>query len=143
MKVLSRDLIVLASMFFVIGCDFCRDVTRDIDSSMFSMAGGTIFLSPVSLSMKEVHLESAPLIGRDVILEGDVAEVSEYYTYLVLSDDTARMLVVLTELDQIGALLKVKDPKKLKILGTVESGKKGFPFLMAKSIMLVEESPNS
>lgn len=101
---------------------------------MFRGFGGTLFSTPSKVSMKEVHLDNGTLLGAEIIVEGEVVNTGKYTTHLVLNDETARMLVVLTGIADADLTLKDKKPKMLRILGTVERGKKGFPFIQAKAL---------
>jgi hypothetical protein len=116
----------------------CRVKTQEVPSALdhwtFQHVGGTLFGNPDLLTMKEIHLDNGLLTGREIIIEGDVADVSANGTYLVLKDETARMLVVLTDVEYMQQELKDDAPKSLRILGTVESGKKGLPYLRARAV---------
>jgi hypothetical protein len=93
----------------------------------------------IKVTTKEIHFDSGRLLGREVILEGQVLSYGKFDTYLVLSDESGRMLVVLTHL--VGADSEVEDTIKrqqnksvLRVLGSVERGKKGLPYLLARSV---------
>ena len=75
------------------------------------------------------------------MISGDVVEVSEHFTYMVIRDEQARMLVVLTGLESAGPTLRRMNPKSVRILGVVESGQKGLPYVIARSLNVVD-SPN-
>lgn len=125
------------------GCWQPEAVPHLVDHLSFRYIGGTLFTNPDLLTMKEIHLDNGTLTGREIIVEGKVAEVSPNGTYLVLVDDTARMLVVLTDLESVGPLLATEKPKTLRVLGTVESGKKGLPQIRAHSVNLTKEQPSA
>jgi hypothetical protein len=126
----------LALALAVSGCWKKDELPRVVDQMAFQHAGGTLFTNPDTLTLKEIHLDNGKLTGREVIVEGRLAEVGNHRTYLVLTDDAARMLVVLTGLDaDVEPLLKGKDDH-WRVLGTVESGKKGLPYIMARAVSL-------
>lgn len=125
-------------LFLIAGCHGEKSVTQIVDDAAFSWTGGTVFSDPGQLTMKELHFDEGKLLGREVIIEGEIVSTGKYYTYLVLSDDSGRMLVVLTHLEQAEDLLKTNDPKTIKVLGTVERGKKGLPYILARSINAVK-----
>jgi len=108
-----------------------------LDTLAFRLLGGTLFAHPDLLTMKEIHLDTGALKGKQVIVEGSVDEVSEHGTYLVLTDTSARLLVVLTDLEQGGSMVRGGN-KQLRVLGTIESGKKGLPYVMARSLNVTE-----
>lgn len=120
------------------GCWKLDEVPTFVDALAFEHLGGTLFANPDLLSLKEIHLDAGGLAGREIIIEGKVAEVSDHSTYLILTDDSARMLVVLTDLASAAPMLAAH-PTTMRILGTVESGKKGLPFVKAKSVSLVKK----
>lgn len=120
------------------GCWNGSNVSTVVDVWLFREAGGTIFSSPEKLTLKEIHLDNGTLIGRQVIVEGFVEEVNPLGTFLVISDSAARLLVVLTDLGHVDVLPKKTD--SLQVFGTIESGKKGLPFLKAVGIRLVTGS---
>src|SRR5437660_1586217 len=69
-----------------------------IDDFSFAYLGGTLFSAPPRVTLKQIHLDEGNMLDKVVIVEGTVHEVSPHETYLVLSDGTARMLIVLTGL---------------------------------------------
>jgi hypothetical protein len=95
--------------------------------------GSTIFSSPERLTLKEIHLDNGTLVGRQVIVEGVVEDVSPVGTFLVVSDHSARLLVVLTDVGHILSVLPKKS-ESLQVLGSIESGKKGLPFVRALAL---------
>lgn len=128
-KVLSLLILLLLS-----GCKDWKEVGVYTDSLFFEWGGVTFFSKASQLSTKELHLEAGRLLGRDVILEGDIILVGKYYTHLVVSDGFGRMLVVLTQLEGVEDLLKGGSVKRIKVLGVLERGKKGLPYILARSI---------
>ena len=121
------------------GCWKPAELPSIVDRLSFRYVGGTLFTNPDLLTMKEIHLDNGTLTGREIIVEGKVAVLGEHGTYLVLADDTARMLVLLTDLDSMGPLIQNEKPKILRVLGVVENGKKGLPQLRAHSVNLTKE----
>lgn len=51
-----------------------------------------------------------------------------------MRDTAGRMLVVLTQVVDAEKTLAEPSPKRLKVLGTVERGKKGLPYILAKAV---------
>jgi hypothetical protein len=133
------SLAVALSVLALTGCYKTNQIPGMIDRWSFLRVGGTLFSSPESLTLKEIHLDTGTLTGRAVIIEGEVAETSQNGTFLVLKDDLARMLVVLTDMESARPLLDATKPKTLRILGTVETGKKGLPYVKAQSVNIPEE----
>lgn len=131
MKYLAVFLLLLIS-----SCSKVDGVLEDFDLFSFEFSGGTLFSKPGIVTTKEVHFDSGKLLGRLVIIEGKIVSFGKYGTHLVLSDDSGRMLVVLTHLEEVDEMLKgVKETDGiLRVLGSVERGKKGMPYLLAKSL---------
>lgn len=127
-------LAVIGMLLGLVGCFRVDQLPAAVDGWAFFKMGGTFFVNPDALTLKEIHLDTGSLTGREVIVEGQVADVSSHGTYLVLKDETARMLVVLTEMEDAGPLLKSLQPKALRVMGTVETGKKGLPFVRARAV---------
>jgi hypothetical protein len=136
----ARWPLLVSTVCLLTGCMKASELPQLVDRVAFEHGGGTLFANPDLLTMKEIHLDNGTLAGREIILEGQVAEVSEHRTYLVLTDDSARMLVVLTELDSaFASALKDKPPGHLRVLGRIENGKKGLPYIMARAINVVAD----
>jgi hypothetical protein len=133
-KVVARSVIVLLLSVLALGCDQTDELKRDFDYFSFELTGGTFFSQPSLVTTKELHFDTGQLIGREVILEGKVLSLGKFDTYLVIGDDVGRMLVVLTHIEEASQTLGSKKPKRLKVLGTVERGKKGLPYILAKSL---------
>ena len=131
--------VALAGLVLLGGCLRVDEVPETVDRLLFKHLGGSLFGDPNHLSMKAIHLDNGALIGKEVVLEGAVLEVSEYFTYLVMSDETARMLVVLADLEGAGPMLQDRQPRILRVLGVVEGGKKGLPYVTARSLNILTE----
>ena len=123
----------------LIGLSACegQKVLSDFDNTAFQTLGVTFFDRPQKATMKQIHLDRGMMVGQSVMVSGKVVDVGAYETFVVLNDETARMLVVLTELDS-PRLLREVDIRGLevRILGTVDYGKKGLPFVLARSVVL-------
>lgn len=100
------------------------------------MTGGTLFLEPTLVTTKEIHFDAGRLLGATVLLSAAVEELGKHDTYIVVSDGSGRMLVVLTNLEDSGFVKNDLKEKKVEILGTVERGKKGLPYILARSVKL-------
>jgi hypothetical protein len=108
-----------------------------LDRKSFEYIGGTVWMTPQQLTFKEIHLDVDGVIqgDRQVIIEGQVIEVGKHHTYIVLVDSEARLLVStvgLLDVD-LGYTAYLKD-QKLRILGVVQNGKKGLPYVRAVAV---------
>ena len=125
------SLTLLALLF---GCDRAAVLPAMIDTVAFENFGGTLFSEPRQMTLKEVHLDRQTEPSQGIIVEGSVVEVGKHLTYLVVDDKTARLLINLTDLDAVNLGLERYDVGLfVKFLGSVESGKKGLPFLKASA----------
>ena len=126
--------VVLFSCLTCYGCNFqVESIPKTIDLNSFSWIGSTLFADPPTVSMKEVHLESTLLLGREVIVEGKVIELGDFGTYLVLADEGARMLVVITEIGELELRPEDIGQANIRVLGSVNNGKKGLPYIQARA----------
>ena len=130
---------VLVLLLPLAGCWGQGSVTTYLDKKSFEFTGATLFSEPGQITMKEIHFDSGNLLGREVIIEGNVVTTGKFFTHLVMVDDSGRMLVVLTKIENAEELLSQGKPEKLKVLGTIERGKKGLPYVLAKSLRSIKE----
>ncbi|MBF0442624.1 MAG: hypothetical protein HQK54_12025 [Oligoflexales bacterium] len=116
------------------GCGL--NIRDNLDYISFNLLGKTYLKSRKSINTKEAHFNSDELLGKEVIITGNVESIGKFYTHLLVKDDTGKILVVLTQIESAEKDLDLKksDNKKVKVLGTIERGKRGLPFLMAKAI---------
>ena len=121
------------------GCLGSGSLLRDVDSWVFGKYGNTVFVKPEELTLRGVHLGTAEVNSGDVVIEGRVTDVSAHGTYLVLFDDVGRLLVVLSD---VGTDLPVgvfERSGSIRVLGSIESGKKGLPLLRARAIRFLPD----
>ena len=139
-----RNAFCLGILFLMIsGCrDDSNGIFNSLNSMIFKSFGFSLGNNALNLSIKELRL-SGNITESEVEIEGQVEEVSSNNTYFVISDQTARLLVVTTDL-----LPKVRDVifekgkgSSVKVIGKVEIGKKGLPFLKASAVTTSESLP--
>jgi hypothetical protein len=135
--------IMLIVLVLNMSCSQLVEFPRYMDRRVFERWGVTFFTQPEVISMKEIHLESTTLIGREVLVEGVVDHVGKYATHLVVSDGLARLLVVVTGVNTDALLRAGVDGQNLKIWGFVENGRKGLPYLQALAIRRVDNKANN
>ena len=128
----------LALLVSLVSCKSGESTGQFCDRLLFQHFGVTVFHKPTLVPMKEVHLESGRLSGKELLVKGVILEMGKNGTYFVISDQTARLLVVLTELEDAGVALKNQRPRMVQIIGTVQSGKKGLPYLKASSMNILQ-----
>ncbi len=115
---------------FLSACDPSSSlILRELDSGGFRFFGGTLFSSALEVTIKQILLDHPSLLKRQVVVEGEILEVGDYVTYLIVGDNSDRLLVVVTGL----ANLSVKKQLRIKILGMIEN-ERGLPYLRAKAV---------
>ncbi|MCX6129060.1 MAG: hypothetical protein NTX25_08375 [Proteobacteria bacterium] len=122
------------SVFCLCGCIKIETAKNSVDELSFAWTGGTVFTEPFQVTTKQLHFDTGDLFGRDVILEGEIEERGESSTHLVMSDQEGRILVVLTAVDNSYKFLNKPNINHVKVLGRLERGKKGLPYLLAKAV---------
>ncbi len=130
-------LFIAINAFILLGCDSISDSANNVDQWSFKRLGGTVFQAPSLLSLKEIHLAGSQLADKVVVVEGQVSKLNELGTYLILKDQDAKLLVVLTDL--IGVRQSLQDspkPVSIKVLGTIQRGSEGLPFVKAQSLKI-------
>lgn len=118
-------------------CNNIADKARSSDNAIFSSYGRTFFSQSKLTSLKEIHLSSLEMIGRTVVVQGKIKKISPHGTFLVLNDGSATLLVVttlLTTSDWFRRRNKIADNTNLSVLGEIESGTKGLPYLTAQAV---------
>lgn len=118
----------------LVGCTEVQAFKNSLDYKSFKATGGTLFSKPRIVTSKEIHFDTGKLLGREIILQGEVATVGQFETHLVVNDETGRMLVVLTHVPEASKLLLGYKGGVISVLGTVERGKKGLPYVLARSL---------
>lgn len=118
----------------ITGCSSHESMAEMIDRLSFSWWGTTLISSPNEVTLKEIHLDNGKLLGRTIVIQGTIVSTGKHYSHIVLTDDTARILTVLTSLTNAEEIMTSNSHEHMRVLGTVERGKKGLPFLLAKSL---------
>lgn len=129
-----------AAITLMIGIAGCSKLGERIDRFAFESFGGTLVSSPKEVTVKEIHLDNGMLLGKKIIVEAAVVSIGEHSTHVVVADHSARLLVVTTELANAPELLENAKPKSFRVLGTLERGKKGLPYVLASAIALNSEA---
>jgi hypothetical protein len=135
-----KPFIVIFSLAMCFGCRSMQTLTDGFDTWSFATTGGTIFGSPFQVTTKQLHFDTGELFGKDIVLEGKVEYFGASFTHLLLADKEGKVLVVTTELPESYKEFKAEQNPKIRILGRLERGKKGLPYLMARAVDTVEHS---
>jgi hypothetical protein len=133
--------LLLCSLFLVSGCKRFQVTTAVIDEYGFAKLGYTPFSHPEEITLKEIHLDTGGLKGREVVIEGRLLELGNFSTFAILGDESARMLVILTKVLSAKELISQQGKAvTLRILGTVSGGQMGLPFIDARAVNVVASS---
>ena len=111
-----------------------RTVRESLDLWTFSTFGTMVFDSVPLENFRGVHLAGAGLLNRDVLVSGVIDAMGAQGTYIVLTDDSARMLVDTTRLSASGFGKEGIRGKRFVIHGEVKSGEKGHIYLLANAL---------
>jgi len=125
--------VALLSFYFMLACEAWTN-GEAFDRESFKLSGNTFFAKPEVISIKEIHLDQAKVRGREIIVEGLIALRGSNDTFVVLEDEAARLLVDITKDLSVPELLRGAEAQRVRILGTVETGKKGFPVFSALAV---------
>ncbi len=123
----------LAVLLGIFSCKGGENIGLSLDETLYSVFGHTLFIKPELVSFKEVHLGMDHVEKKFVMISGRVLEIGSHQTYLVLGDHEDRLIVATTSV--IGSNdKKMAIGSHIGVVGMVESGKKGMPFLRAHAI---------
>lgn len=136
---MSRLFPVMLAVSILISCSRSeggrtRTIRESLDLWTFSTFGTMLFDSVPLESLRGVHLAGAGLLNRDVLISGVVDTMGAEGTYLVVTDDSARMLIDTTRLSAAGFPSQGIRGRRLIIHGEVKSGEKGHIYLMANAL---------
>lgn len=120
-----HGVLILVLSFSILGCQPIRKV-------FFEWAGVTLDRSVVTTSLKELHLGGLVDANTNVIISGKVTEAGAAGTYVVIEEWGSKILVDVTNSDQIVAATFFG--KTLQVYGRLEGGKKGLPLVVATGV---------
>lgn len=129
-------IVILSLLSLVTSClieSGIRSAQNSISTRQFSVSDS--FAKPITA--KELHLDTGKLTNIAVSVEGQILATGDQFTHLLLSDDSGRILVQLTKLPNIEEFFRRFKPSRIKVIGVLERGKKGLPFLMADTVKQV------
>jgi hypothetical protein len=126
-------LLVVSGILF--GCNSLQSTGAVIDDIVFEYFGKTVFADATEVSLKEILLDTGSLKGKQVIVEGKVVHVGSMSTFIVLSDQGARMLVNMTGIADLSELeSREEGGGPIAVLGTISSGQMGLPAIEARAV---------
>ena len=125
--------LLAAWMFLAVGCAQWSSPAKVIDLKSFQWTGTTLLAKSEVLTLREVLLATDANMDKSIVIEGSVVQKGRHGTYFVVSDQTARLLVSITNLIGAESEIALKGGV-LRILGRVEQGKKGTPYFVAEAL---------
>jgi hypothetical protein len=138
---LVRLLLLLCATQFT-SCNGKSSLSETVDAFLFKLYGGTVFEKPPKVGLKEIHLDDGRLQGKRIVVEGNVETIGDFDSYVIIEDNSARMLVLLNKIiDADKSLSKLKNNEQeygLRVLGTVFKGKKGLPYIAADALNVMK-----
>lgn len=108
-----------------------KNIRDYVDQALFRTFGITFFIPSQELTIKEVLLESGAFLEQQVVIEGNILEIGNLSTYIVLQDLGSKLLISSTGVRDIDL---AKEGLRVRVLGILENGKRGLPLLRAKEI---------
>lgn len=126
------SLSTLASLSSCTGSSSERGLLSNISIRIFEWVGVRLFDTDEQFALKDVHLDGAGLLNRDVFVTGKVEVVGAFGTFIVISEDQIRMLIDLSHLGGLNTPVVKGDT--MKVIGKVQSGEKGHFYLVANAV---------
>lgn len=130
-----RFILGLSISLFLSSCTVSsndRGLLSNISIRIFEWVGVRLFESGEQFALKDVHLDGAGLLNRDVFVTGKVEVVGAFGTFIVISEDQIRMLIDLSHLGGLNTPVVKGDT--MKVIGKVQSGEKGHFYLVANAV---------
>lgn len=138
---MNSALTLFVAVISMTACQSAKNIGEGLDNWSFARTGGTIFGSPFQVTTKQLHFDTGELFGKDLVLEGDVEYFGASFTHLLMADGEGRMLVVTTGLPETNQAFAELKSARVRVLGRLERGKKGLPYLMARSVDILTLTP--
>lgn len=133
--------LLLTLTFFTTSCNDLGKLTHTIDLASFKYLGKTMFTEISPLSLQEIHLDNTNYLGQEVVASGLLNEVGQHSTYMVISNDSTKLIVVLTDIKPLELPNNIQINQQVKFWGTVEHGKGGLPYVQARMIKIAPVTP--
>lgn len=97
-------------------------------------------MKPDEKSTKEIHLEGVNLINRLTLVSGNISELGDHGTYIVLADDQGKIVVDLSTFYRQPHIPRMEKGQRIRILGRVQTGKQGLFYLSALTLSPTSQS---
>ena len=136
---MKKTLLTLVLMTFLTGCQKLSFFSNQVDKVMFETFGTIFFEKAESYTMDEVHIDSVMMFGKSIFIEGNILEIGDYMTYLILTEGASKILVVAVNITLPSHKPEDMQGKRVRVWGEVENGKKGAPILLAKGLKILDQ----
>jgi len=140
MKFFCKKYLLL--FFLLSSCERERSFRVWIDSLLLHSFGYTLFEnSQHIISIKEILLGRQELLSKSLVIDGHISHIGKFHTYLVLEDQGARLLVVLTNIVHNYRWESIqRKPQKLRVVGVLKNGKMALPYLLLDHVYILSSS---
>jgi|GEM_PF-5693563 len=121
-------------MLSALFCSCSKSGLSSLDRSFFHWTGKTILRGSQLLSLKQIHLG---VIGREknlTLVRGNVDFVDDLGTYLVLKDETTKLIIDISQLNISERKSRSDISGPVEVIGTVDREHRGLPSLKAKGL---------
>lgn len=129
----------LIFLVLIVSCNRDGHFKKEMDYTIFAAFGSSVFDNYPATTIKEIHLDEGKRLGKEVVVKGEIIKIGKFNTHLVIKDQVGKILVILTQMDNIDDFLKQKSIRNIEVLGSIERGKKGLPYVLARSIHIMED----
>jgi hypothetical protein len=129
-----RSLVLISCLSFGCQSSKWRTLGQIIDTELFERIGGTLLLDSAQISLRAIHLEQGSIEGRLIVTDGIIRDRGKSDTHLIIDDETTRLLVVTTKIDNDSMERLAAVGQWVRILGTVDRGRKGMPVMTALAL---------
>lgn len=129
--------LIAALLFGVMGCGGNSSLQQKANNFWFSFFGNTLGSNVREFALRELHLNVDSFLGKSIIVSGKLVEFGDHRTYAVIADSSSKLLVSLVKIGSGGedvADLKMESGKEIRVLGTLEVGKRGLPIVVASAV---------
>ena len=137
---MKKILFILVLFTFLTGCQKLSFFSHQIDKAIFQNFGTIFFEKAENYTMDEVHIDSVMMFGKSIFLEGNILEIGDYMTYIILTEGASKILVVSVNITLPSHKPEEMQGKRVKVWAEVENGKKGAPILFAKGLKILDQN---
>jgi hypothetical protein len=127
-------IIIITVSAFLFSCSDLKTYENRIDNYFFRNLGTLLFSNAKNVTAKEMHLDGGQLIGIKIIVKGKIVKIGAHNTYMLIDDQSTKVLAVLTELVPEDDEAWLKESTNVTLFGTMKRGYKGFPYVLVDAV---------